>query len=224
MKNYSLFVLERKHWTIFLCVLVGVGWLSLAMYSLSVSKQTNGMLTPEEIATKAVKTSQQPSSTPSAPVERKGISPKVIADQGMTMPTFSPILPPMKMTSTSMHVRETSNATAQVVGSGVSNEAHASNSPSNHNKGINYNGLGFGGNMLAMSSALVLSAPGDGYANDIASTTISERNGAHKMKKVNEDPLDPFLDPIGDVAWGLMALFTIGYGVIVRRKKQQACK
>jgi len=223
MKNHSLFVLERKHWTIFLCVLVGVGWLTLAIYSLSGSRQTNGMLSPEEIAKKSVKTPKQ-STTPAMTPERKGISAKVVADKGMTMPTFSPILPPVKMASTSMHVRQTSNATAKVVGSGASNETGASNSSSNQNKGINYNGLGFGGNMLAMSSSLILSAPGDGYANDIASTTISERNGVHRAKKVNEDALDPFLDPIGDVAWGLMALLTIGYGVIRHRRKQQACK
>ena len=222
MKNHSLFVLERKHWTIFLCVLVGVGWLTLAIYSLSGSRQTNGMLTPEEIAKKSVKTPKQ-SSTPATMIpERKGISAKVVADKGMTMPTFSPILPLVEMTSTSMHVRQTSNAIAKVVGSGAGNDAGASISSSNHSKGINYNGLGFGGNMLAMSSSLILSAPGDGYANDIASTTISERNGVHRAKKVNDDPLDPFLDPIGDVTWGWLILLAVGYMLFRYRRRTRA--
>lgn len=222
MKNHSLFVLERKHWTIFLCVLVGVGWLTLAIYSLSGSRQTNGMLTPEEIAKKSVKTPKQ-SSTPATMIpERKGISAKVVADKGMTMPTFSPILPLVEMTSTSMHVRQTSNAIAKVVGSGAGNDAGASISSSNHSKGIKYNGLGFGGNMLAMSSSLILSAPGDGYANDIASTTISERNGVHRAKKVNDDPLDPFLDPIGDVTWGWLILLAVGYMLFRYRRRTRA--
>ena len=225
MKNYSLSVLERKHWVIFAAVIVISGWLALAMYSLSVSKSNNGMLSPEEIATKAVKTTPSESTPSAPPVERKGINPKVVADKGMTMPTTSSSpLPQAQMTSTSMHIRSTSDATAHVIGSGMGHETGTSSASSGQRRGIAYSGLGFGGNMLAMSSSLVLAAPGNGYANDIASTTMSERNAAPKVRKVSEDPLDPFLDPVGDVTWGLMALLTIGYGVIVRRRKQQACK
>ena len=61
---------------------------------------------------------------------------------------------------------------------------------------------------------------------------VIDNNGPNsspaRAKKENWDDYEqddePFLDPIGDVAWGLMALLTIGYGVIVRRRRQQACK
>ena len=35
---------------------------------------------------------------------------------------------------------------------------------------------------------------------------------------------EPFLDPVGDVTWGLMVLLTIGWCVRVRLKRQRACK
>lgn len=220
MGKYSLFVLERKHWIIFFSALVGVGWFSLVLYTISASKQTQ-VIMPGSVATQSVKT-ELSGSVPSITHDWKGTRAKSVTGRESNTSPSSTMLPQPKMSSTSMHIRQTSDATAHTVGSGAIYETATGNRPSNQNKGISYNGLGFGGNMLAMSSAIVLSKPGAGYANDLAEVVSAPDK--HGMKQTDGPPPGPMPDPVGDVTWGLMALLTIGYGIIRHRRKQQACK
>lgn len=215
MGKYSLHVLERKHWVIFFSALIGFGWFSLLLYTISAGKQTQ-VIMPGAVATQSVKT-ESSGSVPSIAPDWKGTRAKSVTGRETSTPPSSTLLPQPKMTSTSMHLYQTSDATTHTVGSGAIYEAATGNGSSNPSKGVIYNGLGFGGNMLAMSSAIVLSKPGADYANDLAE--VASAPGKNGMKHTDGPPLGPFPDPIGDVPWIIMLVLAIAWGVRIRLKK-----
>lgn len=214
MGKYSLHVLERKHWVIFFSVLVGAGWFSLLLYTIAAGKHTQ-VIMPGAVATQSVKT-ETSGNVPSIAPNWKGIHAKSVTGRETNTPPSSALLPQPKMSSTSMHLHQTSDATAHTVGSGANYEAATGHNSINRNKEISYNGLGFGGNMLAMSSAIVLSKPGAGYANDIAEVVSApDKNG---MKHTDGPPSGPMPDPVGDVPWVIMLMLAIVWGVRLRLK------
>lgn len=220
MGKYSLHVLERKHWVIFFSVLVGVGWFSLVLYTISASKQTQVVM-PGSVATQSVKT-ETPRSVPSIAPDWKGTRAKSVTGHEASTPTSSALLPQPKMTSTSMHLRQTSDATAHNVGSGIATATYAATTSNGRSqKGVSYSGLGFGGNMFMLSSSLALASPGARQANDL--TSVRGPQGRNGMKQTDGPPPGPFPDPVGDIAWGLMLLLTIAYATMlgVRRFRRE---
>ena len=126
------------------------------------------------------------------------------------------------MASTSMRLRETSGAKAQVIGSGAGTVTGNGTSGNNQTRGIHSTAISYGGNMLALSSSLALAAPGASQANEVAEV-LTTPTKVHRAKKVDDDPLDPFLDPVGDVPFAVMALLTIAWCVRVRLRRRSAC-
>ena len=74
-----------------------------------------------------------------------------------------------------------------------------------------------------MSTAQAITAVGAGNANSVA--TIITQAPAQSPRRTPINPLDPLLTPIGDVAWGLMALLAAGYTITIAcraRARRQA--
>lgn len=200
---------------IVLGVVVGGLWLAMTVYFLVDSKQTtNASKSAVAIhATSPVAIGSTPSATYKAPrvatmplVHHEAVSASQWSFVQKTTPTTG-----------SMYIYQTSDATTRHVGGGGNGMGIATTSGhSNNGRGISY-----GGNMIALAATTPLASPGSAKAVDIASTTdASTPSGKPAIRKVDYDPYDPFLDPIGDVTWPLMLLLTIGWCVRVRLKKQ----
>ena len=127
------------------------------------------------------------------------------------------------MSSTSMHIYQTSSATVhQIGGGGAGGGIALTSGGGNSSRGVRTSAISYGGSMVALSSSIALASPGASEATSLASTTESGASHARfgHIRTTTGDPMDPFLDPVGDVAWALMVLLTIGWCVRVRLKKQ----
>ncbi len=118
-------------------------------------------------------------------------------------------------TTGSMHIYQTSDATVKSIGGGGNTGGIATT----NGHGNNRQGISFGGNMLALAASTPLAAPGAAQATSIASTTEAPMNNHPAIKKVTGDPFDPFLDPVGDVTWGLMILLAADYATMCGVRK-----
>lgn len=201
---------------IVLGVVVGGLWLAMTVYFLVDSKQTtNASKSAVAIhATSPVAIGSTPSATYKAP--RVAATP-LVHHSSSTTPSWSFVPQNLQSTGATMRIYQTSDATTRHVGGGGNGMGIATTSGhSNNGRGISY-----GGNMIALAATTPLASPGSAKAVDIASTTdASTPGGKPAIRKVDYDPYDPFLDPIGDVTWPLMLLLTIGWCVRVRLKKQ----
>ena len=126
-------------------------------------------------------------------------------------------LPEAKMTSTSMRLHETSDAKAQVIGSGAGTATGNGISSSNQTRGIYSTALSYGGSMLALSSSVTLAAPGASNANEMANV-VSNSETPTGPRRTNGYPNIPFPDPVGDVVWPLMILLAAGYAFFCYRR------
>lgn len=133
--------------------------------------------------------------------------------------------------SYSMSIHTTSSASPVVIGGGGSNTGNNYSSHSNpsHTMALN---------MVSTSSMLVSPTQRLERHSLSAENTLQnmqqviDGNGPNavvsRMKKDDWDDYgqdeEPFLDPVGDVAWGWLLLLTIGWCARVHRKRQQACK
>ena len=137
-------------------------------------------------------------------------------------PTAAPVV---TMSSTSMRLHETGKAVVQTAGNGQSSQqevlglgqSHRAKMTEVSSSSINNAG------MLAMSTAQAITAVGAGNANSMA--TIITQAPAQSPRRTPINPLDPLLTPIGDIAWGLMALLAAGYAITIAcraRARRQA--
>ena len=214
---------KHRNLAIGISIVIGTLWLMLVMYTLSADRAPKTEINPGAIAASSVKQHAEESkaTTPTAKAPRVAPSSR-IQHHDITTPTTNDDAPKATMHSTSMHLRQTSDATAHNVGSGIATATYAATTSNGRSqKGIAYAGLGFGGNMFMLSSSLALASPGASQANDL--TSVSGPQGRSGMKRVNGDEDDPFLDPIGDVAWGLMLLLSVAYATMlgVRRFRRE---
>lgn len=208
---------KHKYLAIAISIVVGTIWLSLVMYTISIGRNTAKVISPSIVATKSV---QQTTRGVSSVTPFKATSSSFI--QHVTPAATSTPAPQATMGSVTMRLHETSGATAHNVGSGAGAGQGVMATTSGSQRGIAYAGLGFGGNMLAISAALPIAEPGAGRANEIASTTASERNAAPDVRRVSGNPHGPFPDPVGDIAWILIAILALAYAYIIYRKRARA--
>lgn len=170
----------------------------------------------------AVQSNASSLTLPTTSKSRRALSPMHTQQEEVIAYTTSYYdMPKAKMTSTSMRIHETSNAQVHTIGSGSGNGGGNNTSAYSSSNGRDYIGLGYGGNMMVLSSSLALAAPGASHANEMANivTTHETTTGP---RRVNGDPFDPFLDPVGDVAWALMALLAATYAFIIYRRRTRA--
>ena len=213
-------------------VIIGLGivftglWLLLVFYWLTGNKQTIPSVPAAQVTVHA----PSPVATGSTPAATFRSSRRVapLIHHSAATPSWSYVqsAPKATMGSTSIRIHLTSSATVHSIGGGGGGGAlYTTSGGGNSGKGIRTtsSSISFGGNLVALSASTAITSPGAKEASSLASTTAvsgsQERPG--RIKTVNGDPKDPFLDPVGDVAWGWMLLLTIGWCVRVRLSKRQ---
>jgi len=218
----------KKHRTLIIGIgiVLGVGWFILMLYALSAERAPQTEVNPGAIAAASVKQHADETKPPTPTVKM----PRAVASshiQHYDVPSIATNDAPMAtMHSTSMHLYQTSYAKVHSTGGGGTASATigAAASSGKSRKEVSYSGLSFGGNMFLMSSSLALATPGASEANEIATTTISDRkttlSGPLKMPGHEEEW---WLVPIGDVAWGLLILLAAAYATMlgVRRFRRE---
>ena len=214
---------QRKKLIIGLGVVFGGLWLLLVFYLLTGNKEPIPTAHITVHAPSPVATGSTPAAT-----FRSSRRATQLNCQTASMPQWSylPNAPRATMGSTSIRIHLTSSATVHSIGGGGGGGAlYTTSGGGNSGKGIRTtsSSISFGGNLVALSASTAITSPGAKEASSLASTTAvsgsQERPG--RIKTVNGDPKDPFLDPVGDVAWGWMLLLTIAWCVRVRLSKRQ---
>lgn len=197
-------------------------WLTLVAYLLTANKQPV-TITPGTVAVHAP-SAVAVGSTPSATFNgsRKG---GALLRHTTSAPQWSYVqhTPKASMSSTSMRIHQTSNATVQSVGGGGGGGMYTTSGGGN-SRGIRYTANAYSGAIYIPRTNKAVTEVGASSAASEATTTFQESRAsiAPHIRRVNDDALDPFLDPIGDVAWGLMLLLAAGYGyhVFLRKRPQ----
>lgn len=159
-----------------------------------------------------------------APVMFSGYKQKMYTTPQYSYVTPKEIIPSQPMTSTSMRLHETSNASVKMIGGGSSNGIYTTGGNHPSSNGINSGNLSYGGNMLALSASLALAEPGAGKANEIANTTSQPNSAPSGPRRIIDHEEEWWLTPVGDVPFAIMALLTIAWCVRVRLRKRSACK
>ncbi len=212
---------KHKYLAIAISIVVGGLWIALVMYTFSSGKTK----VPVNPGVTAVSSAHQSfgTNTPTPSFKTLSSAPWSLTNHSAAVTPEATTHPQATMGSTSYRLHQTSSATAHVVGSGTGSAGQgAIATTSGTNKGISYSGISYGGNMLAISSSMALAAPGASRANELANV-VTEAPKSIGPRKVDKDPFDPFLDPVGDVAWGLMILLAVAYATMrgVRRVRQE---
>lgn len=135
--------------------------------------------------------------------------------------SFTPkeLLPSSPMSTTSMHIYQLSNASVHHIGGGGGGAAASGGSSSSAGqRGINATYTG----AIYLTAMNAVTAVGASSATSMASTVTSEPAAAPDRRRVDHNPHGPFPDPVGDVAWPLMALMAIGYALFLYRKRAHA--
>lgn len=211
---------KHKYLAIAISLVAGGLWLALVFYTLYAGKNAKVPVTPGAIAARSVR---QDSKAPAAAYKAPRAASSTLTHHApLATPSASIPASQATMTSTSMRIHETSSATVHTAGSGIASGGGIATT-SGAQKGISYTGLGFGGNMLAMSTSLVLAAPGAKNATDLTSidNNINEKRSVGP-RRVDGSPQIPFPDPLGDIEWGWMILLALGYAGLAWRKKYNA--
>ena len=211
--------IQRKHMVLGAGIAFGCLWLMLVFYLMTQGNEQHPAH-PAEVAVHPA-SPVAGGSTPSATFRSsRSFAPQV--HYSAPTPQWS-YVQQAPMSSTSMHIYQTSSATVHHIGGGGAGGGIALTSGGgNGGRGVHSSSIGYGGSMVALSSSIALAAPGASEATSLASTTESGASHARfgHIRTTTGDPMDPFLDPVGDVAWVLMVLLTIGWCVRVRLKKQ----
>lgn len=219
--------LQRKH------IIIGAGivfcglWLCLVAYFLF------GEKTPAPVNSGAVAVrSASPVATLNAPTvsvkaPRSSAAPLLHHNTPAYSYVSTSATPKAAMSSTSMRIHQTSDAAVQSIGSGGGSGVIATTSGgSTGGRGIRYTSIAYSGTIYVPTKNNAITAVGATTAGDVASQRIGAPRRATKTEDgqlpgYNEDPVpDEVEQPIGDVAWGWMLLFTIGWCVRVRLRKQ----
>ena len=214
----------KKHRTLIIGIgiVLGVGWFILMLYALSAERAPQTEVNPGAIAAASVKQFPDETLLPMPTVKMPRVAAPSHIQHHVVQTTATDDAPKATMHSTSMHLRQTSDAKVHSIGGGTANtNIGAAVSSGKSSKGASYSGLGFGGNMFMMSSSLALATPGALQANEL--TDVEGPKGKNGMVKTTGLPEEPFRDPIGDIAWGLMLLLAAAYVTMlgVRRFRRE---
>ena len=214
----------KKHRTLIIGIgiVLGVGWFILMLYALSAERAPQTEVNPGAIAAASVKQFPDETPLPIPTVKMPRVAAPSHIQHHVVQTTATDDAPKATMHSTSMHLRQTSDAKVHSIGGGTANaNIGAAVSSGKSSKGASYSGLGFGGNMFVMSSSLALATPGALQANEL--TDVEGPKGKNGMVKTTGLPEEPFRDPIGDIAWGLMLLLAAAYVTMlgVRRFRRE---
>lgn len=210
-------------------IVIGVGilfaglWVMLVMYVLAESQKYTPEVHPGVVEVHSA--SPTGGGAPAATYTPHHMTELLIHSSQATHP-WSYITPKAAMSSTSspfMRLYETSSASVHSVGGGNGGGGviATTNGQSGSDRGIRVGGSY--GSMLALASSVPMAFPGATQPAEVAHVTEAPGHNNMRVRKVIVDPFDPFVDPIGDVAWGLMALLATAYGYhLFRRNRPQS--
>jgi len=142
----------------------------------------------------------------------------------VSAPNWSMVPAPTMGNTSSMHLYQTSSATVHSLGGGGNGGGITVTGGNNSARGIHSTASSYG-NMLSLAASVPLASPGATEPTEMAHIAAApERHDNTTVRKVTGNPLDPFLDPVGDVTWGLMALLlgAYGYHLFVRKRPQRS--
>lgn len=199
-------------------------WLLLVFYWLTGNKEPipTAYITvhaPSPVATGSMPTATFRSSRRATQLNR----------QTASMPQWSylPNAPKAMMSSTSVHIHQTSSATVHSIGGAGGNGGGYTTGGHKSGKSTPSITTGFSGAIYLPTAHNAVTEVGARQANEV-STASSALMGSPRrmtMDEFPEYPEDPVPDeietPIGDVAWGWMLLLTIAWCVRVRLSKRQ---
>lgn len=196
-------------------------WIMLVMYVLSESQKDYSVAQPGAVAVHAPSPSGgMPSATHYIPHHSTSF-----VQSGSTVShqwSYVDNMPQASMPNASMRVYQTSNATVNFVGGGGNAGGIAMTSGGgNAGRGVRYTAVAYSGSIYVPRSNNAVTEVGAGSANEVANTTSTQAATPGRIRRVNDNPLEPFPDPIGEVVWGLMAILATGYAVYVRRRMKR---
>lgn len=215
-------------------IVIGAGiifaglWVLLVMYVIAQGNKNNPIAQPGVVAVHPGAPGL--SSSPAATYHPTRSSSLLRPPMTVPQTTFHSVgTPKASMSSTSMRLHETSNVSAQNVGSGGNGGGIATTSGGRRNgaRGISYAALAYSGAIYIPTPNNAVTAVGATRADDVSSHKMSvvKRRNEEGLPGYNPDPTpDPEEEetPIGDVAWGLMVLLATAYAYhLSRRNKPQ---
>ena len=208
-------------------IMLAVAWVNVTLYVLTryVQKKQEASILLEPVHAPAPAMNM-----PTAQFNHKRNT-TVVPVSTHTQHDYTSALPSANMTGTMVKLNETSSTSVSHIGGGI---APVQNNVSQGNTSNRSNDLAMNTNFsipvtsmiylhTAHSAVTTVGAP---QANEV----VNEKMGIIAQRHGEPDPPTeptPDLDdptPVGDVAWPLMALLTIGWCVLIHRKRQQACK
>lgn len=115
----------------------------------------------------------------------------------------------------------TSKATVHSIGGGGgSTGGQAVNTGGNNSRGIQYTAMAYTGSYVNAGINAVTEVGASNARAMARLVTPEETTETHGPRKVGSDPLDPFLDPVGDVVWPLMILLAGAYVYAIYKRRK----
>ena len=216
----------RKQLILAAGIVFGSLWLLLVAYLLTGSDKQQIAPSPGSVAVHApsVIGGGMPSATYSAPKASMSLIHRTAPSPVHW--SYVENAPKAAMSSTSMHIHQTSSATVHVIGGGGSGIGGIATTSGGNNsgKGVRYTAMAYTGAIYTPKARNAVTEVGASNAHSEATTTTQDGAAtiSPHIRKVGSNPHGPFPDPIGDVTWGLMILLAAGYGyhVFLRKRPQ----
>ena len=215
----------NKRLAITIAVIVGSLWLAMVAYVLKSDNKPQYYIKPGEVVVHA----PSPIATPN-PMVGSGspqMTPLVLkrpSNAPGAIPSDYLFAPSSVSNTPSMRVHETSNATVHHMGGGGGGTAPNGMNGTSEQGGKGYSTAIASNTIHIAIPNIVITAVGANNAQEMASIVTETPSAMPGARKVVTDPLDPFLNPVGDVAWPVMILLTTAWCVRVHRRRRQACK
>ena len=124
-------------------------------------------------------------------------------------------IPEATMSSTSLFRH--SEATVHIIGGGITQNNNTTEKPIRNQRN-------YGGNLLALANATVITTPGASLAAEVASTAEASRpSGPRKVGRDDNIGEVGEVTPIGDAPWILVIVLGVSYSAyaIIRKRKTQ---
>ena len=205
-------------------VLFGGFWLYLVFFLLTVNDKVPVENHPGEVPVSAASPVADPY-TPAAPasyqapvniLHHPGVSPSIRPSKYAHYTSSS-----SSVAVTARPVYQTSKATVHSIGGGGgATGGQAVNTGGNNSRGIQYTAMAYTGSYIntGIDAVTEVGAPAaKAMARLVTPETTTETNGP---RRVGSDPLDPFLDPVGDVVWPLMILLAGAYVYAIYKRRK----